>query len=69
MGDRVGKCQQTRVRIKHMHERGDIDLDRMQRSMGALNSKVRSSRSHKSSVCPHVRLYFFLLHPVLFRES
>ena len=45
MGDRVGKVQKTRIKIKHMHERGDIPLDRMQRSMGALNFKVASSHS------------------------
>lgn len=40
MGDRVGKVQKSRIKIKQMYERGDITLDRLQRSMGALNSKV-----------------------------
>ena len=46
----MGKVQKTRIKIKHMHERGDIPLDRMQRSMGALNSKVASSLRRTTGV-------------------
>ena len=56
MGDRVGKVQKSRIKIKQMFERGDITLDRLQRSMGALNSKASSVFSSDRLILQVVRI-------------
>ena len=39
-GDRTSKTQETKLNVRRMFEDGTIDLPRLQRSMGALHSKV-----------------------------
>ena len=49
-GDKISKTQKTRVNMKQMFLDGEITLPRLQRSMGALYSKVNSLKKKKQAV-------------------
>ena len=49
-GDKTSKTQQTRMNLKRMFEAGEITLVRLQRSMGAIHSKVNVLKKKRQAV-------------------
>ena len=49
-GDRTSKSHNSRIRLKAMYEAGEIDLRKLQRSIGALHSKISGTRKRRRAI-------------------
>ena len=49
-GETITRTQQTRLNLREMLESGDIPLERYQRAVGALYSKVNLSKKKRQAV-------------------